>query len=345
MNDSVLHIVALLLSGFTDWSSLGNISVRQRGDLCLFTYTQEAQYRGEWNSYERVCRGLIINSHTGEIVARPFDKFFNWLERGYKAYGYIVNVTEKIDGSLGILYWDKGYKVATRGSFDGEQAVWATNFIQNYDLEDLDPELTLLFEIIYPENRVVVDYGDREDLVLLAARNRFSGEYLPFYPDLIELSEQFGFSLPKVYSFNSVSDILAATGIIGSNQEGWVAEFSDGSRWKFKGDRYLELHKLINGLSFKRVLEWCQLGEYHNRVKDIPEEFIGQVEECFDLITNTYQDFLQKSLELYEKAPKSTRKEFALWVRNQEMQSVLFALYDQKDLAPSLWKIVRETLL
>ena len=53
----------------------------------------------------------------GEIVARAFDKFFNYGERGINISpsGKIKNVYEKIDGNLGVLYRDNGkYKISTR---------------------------------------------------------------------------------------------------------------------------------------------------------------------------------------------------------------------------------------
>jgi RNA ligase len=244
---SIADIQELAVAGFTEWERFGYVTVRKQRNLLIFNYNTMAQYDGRWNFFERVSRGLIINARSGEIIARPFDKFCNWFEGGRRARGHIVTVMEKLDGSIGILYrTSTGYRIATRGHFDSPQAEWATDFLNNYlDLAGLPQELTLLFEIIYPENRVVIDYGNREDLVLLAARNRFTGDYLPFFPDLYELAQRYGFTLPKVYSFNDISQILEKTGQLDANEEGYVVEFSDGSRFKFKGDRYLELQKLI----------------------------------------------------------------------------------------------------
>src|SRR5690606_552618 len=123
-------------------------------DLLVFSYNVMAQYGENWNFFERVSRGLIINWKTYEIVARPFDKFFNWGEGERTSTAPLVSLTEKLDGSLGILYRLNGqYKIATRGSLESEQATWATAFINShYSLENLPHEITLLFEIIYPEN-------------------------------------------------------------------------------------------------------------------------------------------------------------------------------------------------
>jgi len=140
----------------------------------------------------------------------------------------------------------------------------------------LPEELTLLFEIIYPDNRIVVDYHGLQALVLLAARNRHTGAYLPFFPDVYELGQRYGFPTPQVFTFNNLTEIIERTGAISAAEEGYVVEFSDGDRYKFKGDKYLELHKLISGLSFKHTLEAVASGTVDYIRSQIPDEFLGQ---------------------------------------------------------------------
>src|SRR5687768_659507 len=244
----IQEIQRLVLGGFSDWESLGHVTVRAFGDLLVFNYNAMAQYSGEWNEFEIISRGLIIHAKTGEIVARSFDKFFNWGERGIFTTAPIVRITEKMDGSLGILYRKDGeYRIATRGSLESEQALWATDFLHHLieigevDLSDLSNEYTLLFEIIYPENRVVVDYGDKEELCLLAVRNRFTGDYLPF-PKMLRLSAYHGFMRARDHYFKSIDELIAKLDTLDGNEEGYVAEFADGQRFKFKSKRYLKLH-------------------------------------------------------------------------------------------------------
>jgi RNA ligase len=89
-------------------------------------------------------------------------------------------VYDKLDGSLGILYFydDKPY-IATRGSFTSEQAERANKIFQKkYSHLHFNKEHTYLFEIIYPENRIVVDYGAKEDLILLAVLDTETGKDL-----------------------------------------------------------------------------------------------------------------------------------------------------------------------
>jgi RNA ligase len=279
---------------------------------------------------------------TGEIAARAFDKFYNWMQDGKTSHGQIVAVTEKMDGSLGILYRVDGeYRIATRGNFHSDQAEWATKFLhEHYRLDDLPNELTLLFEIIYPENRVIVDYKGREDLVLLAARNRFTGEYLPFSPDLKRLAEKYGFPLPKTYAFEDIETIAARAKQLDQDEEGFVVEFSDGQRFKFKGDRYLELHRLVFGLSFKNTLQTVAAGRVEEVRSQIPDEFLGQFNAWVKEIEETRERLKREVTETFAQAPKESRKEFALWTmaNHKEISPYLFAMLDGEDITPLIYK-------
>jgi len=113
----------------------------------------------------------------------PFLRFFNWDQEEAPTLKLSdrVFVVDKMDGSLGILYPmpDGSLAVATRGSFTSDQAIWATNWIQAYVGPNAwapDPDYTYLFEIIYPENRIVVDYGTREDITFLMKIHNETGK-------------------------------------------------------------------------------------------------------------------------------------------------------------------------
>lgn len=350
MIESIDDLTKLVVAGETNWKQYGEVTTDTLFDLILFNYTPAAIYEGRWNFFEQISRGLIINRVTGEVVAWPFDKFFNWMEGGRKAKGHIMSITEKVDGSLGILYRNPGTGkpcIATRGSFKSDQAFWATNYLQrHYDLSDLPDNLTLLFEIIYPDNRVVVDYGEREDLVLLAARDRFTGAYLPFFPDVYQLGMQFGFTLPKVYAFNDVTTLLELCGEIEVDQEGYVVEFSDGQRFKFKGDRYLELHKIVTGMSLKNTLHAVRDGTIDDLYKSLPEEFHGQLDDWHDEICVRWYEYKTQVEAAYAAVPKDDRKTMAIWImqHHKDISSAIFALADEKPIDPIIYKWIEKDL-
>lgn len=122
--------------------------------LTILNYTKNAQFDRAWDDVTKKCRGLIYNNITGEVVARPFEKFFNWDEADspYPPSGPALRM-EKMDGSLGILYsYDGQWYIATRGSFHSEQADEANLMLQrNYAAltKCLRFDKTYLFEIIY----------------------------------------------------------------------------------------------------------------------------------------------------------------------------------------------------
>lgn len=326
------------------------ISVKRKGDLALLNYKQEVQFDNLWTPIELICRGLIINQKTGEVVARPFDKIFNWGEHGRKTNSSIKIVTEKMDGSLGILYRDNGYKIATRGSFDSDQAQWATDFINRRHgkfLSVLPDSLTALFEIIYPENRVVIDYKGYEGLVLLALRDRFTGMYMPWH-ETYNLAKAYGIDTPAFYTEhdtlvafdNGIEGIINQCSCIGPNQEGWVVGFEDGQRFKFKGEEYKKLHKLISGLSFRFVLENHQAGTIKQALEIIPDEFKDDVNRWVQKIEETIAYTLRDIDVNFDAAPKNTRKNYAVWCKEHtpELMQYMFLRLDGKDILPAIYK-------
>jgi RNA ligase len=343
---TIQDIQQLVRQGFTDWTRYGEVNVVSEGNLRLFNYNTRAQFMNRWNFFEQASRGLILNATTGEVVARPFDKFFNWLEGGRRSDGPIVTITEKIDGSLGILYRTAGsYRIATRGNFTSVQAEWATRRLKMYhNLADLPDELTLLFEIVFPANRNVVIYADREDLVLLAARNRFTGDYLPFFPHIQNTANRYGFSLPSVYSFHDLAELLQKLAQLGIDEEGYVAEFDDGQRFKFKGDRYLELQKALLGLTYKRVLQAMRDRTIQPLRESVPEEYLTDVNRWMAYIQAVLDDITTRTSAAFAAAPKNSRKEFAAWVQAEhaDIATYLFATLNGRSIEPLIFKMLAD---
>ena len=90
--------------------------------LSIWNYTPEVQYGQLWDEVTLQCRGLVTDKE-GNVVAYPFKKFFN-IEENKHTPTENFEVYEKMDGSLGILFFYEGkWVVATRGSFTSEQAV------------------------------------------------------------------------------------------------------------------------------------------------------------------------------------------------------------------------------
>ena len=178
--------------------------------ISIYNYSRMCQYEGKWDDITLACRGLVLDNE-GNVLAKPFPKFFNYEElegmtfRPSKIPNESFDVFEKMDGSLGILFNYEGeWIMATRGSFTSDQAVRGMEMLLKLPYERLNEGCTYLFEIIYKENRIVVDY-DYEDLVLLGIVDNADGyEFDMFNANLqgitiADLHEAMGFRVVKKY--------------------------------------------------------------------------------------------------------------------------------------------------
>lgn len=79
-----------------------------------YNFSQEAFHKGNWNGVSMKARGMFVNTNNNTIVARSYDKFFQYKERkettfSYinKTYKYPLYIYKKYNGYLGILSYDK----------------------------------------------------------------------------------------------------------------------------------------------------------------------------------------------------------------------------------------------
>jgi len=327
-----------LRDGFEDWASVGRVRSLVEGDLVLFDYRTEALYGTDWNWFELQSRGLIMRRSTGAVVALPFAKFFNWGEGGRISTERLSSVTEKLDGSMGVGFWDGvRWRVTTRGSFGSPQGLWATQFLkEHHDLRQLPTGLTLLFEIIFPENRVVVSYGDRQALFLIGVRDRESLADWPWM-DVQRLAEQIGFPTPRLGAFGSVNEVLADLSDAGVDREGWVMRFEDGVRFKVKGAAYVYLHKALSGVSFVWVLDGMRSGRIEELLAGIPDEFLGEARGWRMDIESRVEKIEQAVEAAWAVRPVDVeRAVFARWVMatHADLAVYLFARLDGRSVRP-----------
>ena len=142
----------------------------------------------------RECRGIKFCSVTGNIVARPFHKFFNWNEReesgpnhvSFEASHFIL---EKMDGSmLHPMRLHTGQTVWCTKMGPTDVAKLANDFLRDNPQYDkfakwcyTQGELgwTPIFEFCSRRQRIVIDYPV-EQMVLLAVRDNVTGEYIAY---------------------------------------------------------------------------------------------------------------------------------------------------------------------
>lgn len=311
-------------------------------DLYVYNYTPFAQYSRVWDEYTLMCRGLILDG-AGTIVARPFRKFFNLEEHPGRLPDEPFQITEKLDGSLGILYPSGGgYAIATRGSFTSDQAAMGTRLLERHAATHgtawIRPGYTYLFEIIYPANRIVVDYGPAVRLALLAAIHTESAAELDLgavdYPDKARLFDSPG-GLER----------LRATAI--ENAEGYVVRFQSGVRVKMKFAEYVRLHRLITQVSARSIWELLKNGqELAELLANVPDEFFAWVKATADALRSQHSTLTAQARDAYEQVKGlPSRKEMAAALASHDpvVRAMVFALLDGKDAraAEVAWKALR----
>lgn len=322
--------------------------------LFIYNYTPQCQYEWHWTPETIACRGLILDDQDN-VVARPFTKFFtpdqlkdlrNHVHhlfglRYKELYKGKFTATEKVDGSMGVLYqWDGMLHMASRGSFQSEQALHATELIQAYKGYNFHPGHTYLFEIVYPENRIVVDYGNKDELVLLTVLNNETGvdEYR-----LVDHWRDGGHPTRADFQFASFDDVLNYQG----EGEGFVLKFDNGLRVKIKFTEYLRLHRILTQVSARDI--WWKLR--NNEPLDellelVPDEFyawVRQVECDLRKAYNGIEQHVQTVMhqELVKRKVPLTRKQLAIKYADYKYKGIMFQMLDNKEYKETIWRLVR----
>lgn len=310
-------------------------------------YTKQAMFERVWNDVTMNCRGLIYEQETGQIIARPFKKFFNFGEPNAPTFAPDdwVTVFDKVDGSLGIAYdTPDGPAIATKGSFTSEQALKATELLRTmYPRYQTDDYCTDLFEIIYPENRIVLDYGNLEGLMYLGSVINHSGAH---YWNGVLIGY---YGIPKNHFMVSgeFGQILEHIDLHRPNAEGVVILNEDtGERLKMKQEDYIELHKVMTGLNEKQLWEWFKDYTPNQIMQKIPEEMHAWASPILEGLDSEFERLANQVIEkFFEVGFNTTRKDFALSIKDLPdwEKGALFARYDGnfERVGEIIWKVMK----
>lgn len=320
--------------------------------LKILNYTEKTTFSRQWNDVTRQCRGLIYNTYSFEVLARPFPKFFNYGEDqtgpSFETYRESpVTVTDKMDGSLGILYYttNGGHAIATRGSFNSPQAIHATARLQDYIISGSDrwwPEhgVTYLFEIIYPGNRIVCDYGNMDELVLLGTVNIDHGYSTP------PVDASWPGPTAKIFPYKTFQQAMEAEPRDGA--EGLVVHFIERDmRLKLKQADYVALHRIVTGMNERAVWLLLKDGKTTEEIcEPLPEEFWPWVETVSANLQAEWFGIWDAVDEVYSKTMNSlpegwTRRDFAAKAVGTTYAPMLFNKLDKKDYGETIWQRIK----
>ncbi len=302
-------------------------------DLVLYNYTDHCTYEKKWNKYTKNARGTVYDKNTGLVVAQAFPKFFNWEELAVSKWRNLIKkdksqyeVFDKVDGSLGIIYYHNGmWRVNTRGSFSSDQALEAHGMLTLYNTDKFVKEATYLVEIIYPENRIIIDYGVERKLVLLAMFHTSTGIEFS-WAQLMLASELTGLELIKKLDL-SIEEMIAKQQTMGADEEGFVVRFNNGERVKIKSKEYLRIARILSRASPLAFWESMTLGKVSTELlQEIPEELMPDLQSVVDRLEDLHSIMLREidddhltveGIEVPEGS--SLKREVGLGVKNKTL--------------------------
>lgn len=206
----------------------GLISVKKHPEYSIFLYnaTEKCYKEHKWDSITMKCRGLILN-HNNVIVARPFEKFWNYkdFDIGPQAMrnNESVEIYEKFQGIYLIgFYAPSGeYQLTEQNDFFTDSSYIANTFFKEYYSEFcFDEDYTFMFEMVNIQGTL--------NLMLLGAINKETGEDASI-ETLMEYSFLMHIPLPSYTQFNSFNEFMEFS-FINNIKTPAVIKFKSGKR-------------------------------------------------------------------------------------------------------------------
>lgn len=319
----------------------GLIKAISNGHLTLYNYTNQCVCDKQWDEYTMMARGLVLNNQTGEVVARPWAKFFNLGERpGDPIPAEVPELSNKYDGSLIIVFYDTvtaTWKAVTRGSWDNKQTEHAYDWLDE-NAWRLGPGTTYLFELVAPWNRIVVKYLV-EDMVLIGIVATLTGEDCTYHK-VRDFALEHGLT-PAEFHLKKIESLKLDDPTV-KNEEGFVARFSNGYRVKVKYKQYVYLHKILTGMSIKGVWEMLSTGGSLD-LDGLPDDFIAWFRKERDKIQQEFLTIERRVRNIFDGiGHKNSRKEYAAeFLKHKPITTALFLLLDGNDYHQFIWKLCK----
>jgi RNA ligase len=279
----------------------------------IYNYSKLATIEYYWSDPVKICRGLITDNN-GNIVSRPYPKFFNVEEGSLHERLQLADYLEikrKEDGWFGIHWkYDGQHGVASRGSFDSLGAKFATDRFQRFvkygSINEISDDISLIFEIISKPLRIVKQY-DWEGICLTGAINKNTGLELrkDELTSVWETLNQYSKGKPwcRLVDFFDDKDIDDCLNDDDKKEEGYVVTgfFDNGSlpiKGKIKLSEYKRLHRLITNVTPRKI---------HNKFTYPLDEFLQNPVpvEYREWVRDTAKTFSSDFFRLYDKVKEA----------------------------------------
>ena len=297
----------------------------------------------------REARGCIMYfdnlAQRFECVCHPFDKFGNYSESYVPEIDWkSAKVTEKVDGSLIKVWYHGGWHISTNGTINAQYAYVPNTQLSYYDLfiralkkngdpayffSILDPHFTYMFELVSPDNRMTILYPE-DAIYILSARDNHNDREAPVVPGIVARRAEGMIKMPKVYHLNTLEDCIAATKLMGADEEGFVVCDDKFDRVKVKSEQYLIASHLRfnNSINVKKVIKLIR-EEMIDDFCAYNEDYIGFVNRIKDA-GRKVATLLDEAWENMSKLLPATKKEFYQMVKESPFADFYLKKYDNK---------------
>ena len=290
----------------------------------------------------RECRGLIFDK-VGNLISRPFHKFFNVGER---IETQMVNldmsadhvIMEKMDGSMvrpliinGVLMLGTKMGVTEVAQ---EAMKLLTDNVSGWLRGMVEMGKTPLLEYIAPTNKIVIQY-EKAKLILLAVRDNLTGEYT--------LPDDSPFETVPTYGSmeGNIQDYIARAREQ-QGREGDIIRWSDGHMAKSKNDWYVRIHKVKDMIRTERhILNIIVNEEMDDLIPILDEEDVKTVKEyetrfkvSLDNVLGRLEGLVLLARTLHGGDKKEVAIKFVPNLIHKQDARFIFSVLDGKDLRP-----------
>ena len=281
----------------------------------------------------RWARGTVLEDKTWKLVAQSMPRFFNMGENRpeWDSFDWQNFVsTEKMDGSLLIVYhYNDKLMVNTSGSFGGKIAKSEVTFEEVFkscvDVEKLDKNLTYVFELCTPYNKVVRNYTTpiARMITVFCGQNEFA--HLEASKEALKVGILQVDTIKEIRQKSDLDYFLMAKESSDPTYEGVVIRDGNGVRFKCKTRTYLGFHHMHDDGaegSYKRILPFIMAGECSEVKAYFPEltEKIDKGNEKYTSAINSLNDLFDKTKDITDQ------KQFAMAIKDHPLKSILFTM-------------------
>jgi len=326
-----------------------SIVVTDYPDRVVLNYNQIESPR--FNPIADECRALILRKSDWSVLARSFNRFYNWgegvphgAESTYQRVAQIdatvieefrlvdAVVQEKLDGSIiSVAHDGNDWQVSTRKMAFAEgqtnlgrtfaEVFWA--IANKHDLKNKMDQVggdglkshTLVFELTGPENRVVTPY-DEPNITLIGGRYNVDDMQELSPTELDNLASGWDVSRPKIYEIDNATNLLKLVHDFPSMEEGVVLLIQRwGSHWrvKVKNPKFVAIANMrSNGdISPRRILLLVMENEHHEYLK-----YFSIDKPYFSFVEDELHQSIKSMEDVYGKSKNiSSQKDFAFYIK------------------------------